>query len=77
MWETDRFIEFDQPQITAAGVLVFTDAQPLPAEKLELMMMGNSQEGLGVPWEHISSVNEVYSNLQIDFGQIRTGEMAQ
>ena len=76
VWETDRFIDFDQPQITAAGVLVFTDAQPLPAEKLELMMMGNSQEGLGVPWEHISSVNEVYSNLQIDFGQIRTEEMA-
>ncbi len=77
VWETDRFIEFDQPQITAAGVLVFTDAQPLPPEKLELMMMGNSQEGLGVPWEHISSVNEVYSNLQVDFGQMRTGEVAQ
>ena len=77
VWETDRFIEFDQPQITAAGVLVFTDAQPLPAEKLEVMMMGNSQEGLGVPWEHISSVNEVYSNLQVDFGQIGTREVAQ
>ncbi len=70
VWETDRFIEFDQPQISAAGVLVFTDAQPLPAEELEPMMMGNNQEGLGVPWEHISSVNEVYSNLQVDFGQV-------
>ena len=40
-------------------------------------MMGNNQEGLGVPWEHISSVNEVYSNLQVDFGQIGTGKVAQ
>ena len=33
-------------------------------------MMGNSREGLGVPWEHISSLNEVYSNIQIDFGSM-------
>ena len=70
IWETDRFIEFDQPQITAAGMLVFTDAQPLQAEDLQPIMMSNSREGLGVPWEHISSINEVYSNLQIDFGMM-------
>ncbi len=70
IWETDRFIEFDQPQITAAGVLVFTDAQPLAREDLQPMMMGNSREGLGVPWERISSLNEVYSNIQIDFGSM-------
>ena len=69
VWETDRFIEFDQPQITAAGVLIFTDAQPLATEDLQPMMMGNSREGLGVPWEHVVSLNEVYSNLQIGFGQ--------
>ena len=70
IWETDRFIEFDQPQITAAGVLVFTDAQSLAREDLQPIMMGNSREGLGVPWEHISSLNEVYSNIQIDFGSM-------
>ena len=70
VWETDRFIEFDQPQITAAGVLVFTDAQPLAVEDLQPIMMGNSREGLGVPWEHISSLNEVYSNIQIDFSGV-------
>ena len=70
IWETDRFIEFDQPQITAAGVLVFTDAQPLTVEDLQPIMMGNSREGLGVPWEHISSLSEVYSNIQIDFGRM-------
>ena len=67
IWETDRFIEFDQPQITAAGMLVFTNAQPLQAGDLQPIMMSNSRVGLGVPWEHISSINEVYSNLQIDF----------
>lgn len=71
VWETDRFIDTDQPQLTGAGVLVFTDAQPLTAEQLEPILLGNDRKGLGVPWPHVVSLNEVYSNLQIDFA--RTG----
>lgn len=70
VWETDRFIEIDQPQITAAGMLVFTDARPLPSDRLEPIMLGNDREGLGVPWPHVVSLNEVYSNLQMDFGRM-------
>ena len=70
VWETDRFIEFDQPQITAAGMLVFTTNQPLSEEGMEPMMLGNSLEGPGVPWTNVASINEIYSNLQIAFGKL-------
>ena len=33
-------------------------------------MLGNDREGLGVPWPHVVSLNEVYSNLQMDFGRM-------
>lgn len=70
VWETDRFIEFDQPQITAAGMLVFTTNQALSEDGMEPMMLGNSLEGPGIPWTNVASINEVYSNLQIAFGKL-------
>jgi len=69
VWDRDRFIAFDQPQLSAAGVLVFVDPQPASGQDLPLIMVSNDREAPGVPWDLVRSVNEVYDNLQVDFGR--------
>ena len=69
VWDRDRFIAFDQPQLSAAGMLVFVDPQPPSGQELPLIMVSNDREAPGVPWNLVRSVNEVYSNLQVDFGR--------
>ena len=69
VWDRQRFIAFDQPQLSAAGVLVFVDPQPPSGQELPLTMVSNDREAPGVPWALVRSVDEVYSNLQVDFGR--------
>ena len=68
VWDRDRFIAFDQPQLSAAGTLVFVEPQPAAGQELPLIMFSNDREAPGVPWELVRSANEVYANLQVDFG---------
>ena len=67
VWDRDRFIAFDQPQLSAAGTLVFVEPQPPAGQALPLIMHSNDREAPGVPWELVRSANEVYANLQVDF----------
>ncbi len=69
VWDRDRFIAFDQPQLSAAGTLVFVDPHPPSGQDLPLIMVSNDREAPGVPWDLVRSVNEVYANLQVDFGR--------
>ena len=67
VWDRDRFVAFDQPQLSAAGTLVFVEPQPPAGQVLPLVMHSNDREAPGVPWELVRSANEVYANLQVDF----------
>lgn len=67
VWDRDRFIAFDQPQLSAAGTLIFVEPQPPAGQTLPLIMHSNDREAPGVPWELVRSANEVYANLQVDF----------
>lgn len=66
IWQTDRFINYDQPQVTAAGLLVFARAGGANGEVLPSMVTSD-REGPEIPWDRVVSVNEVFGSLRTDY----------
>jgi methane/ammonia monooxygenase subunit B len=66
VWQTERLVDYDQPQVTAAGLLVFVDPEG-GAEGSEPVLVRHDREMPELPWSRVASVNEVFGDLRLRF----------